>query len=401
MPAPRRRPEHPRTHRTGHVSRQVHLTILCWDRPCCVNPTTAAAAVWERSHENIGFTVRARPLAVFDNQPIVEIARSADLLFIDHPMVGRVADEDALVPMESLVGDAALAALAADSTGGSHHSYHWAGSQWATAVNAACHVAVVDDGRLGDLAEPPRRLSDVLVAARRTPGSVAMPLYPSDAVLALLSISADLRGRCCRRRTVAQAGRRADGRARPGGGPALIQAEPAGLLDLMSSTADGDVPAYAPLLFGYSNYQRPGAPGRLLRFCPPTGFGHTPATVLGGSGPGRPRVLPAPQGGRRVHRVAGRCRRAAHGAAAQRRPAGQPAGLVRPQGRSAGRRLLLRHRTTIEPAYLRPRTPWWPAHQHPPGVLRAAALRRGEPADVIHSSLTVLSDQARNEEYAR
>jgi multiple sugar transport system substrate-binding protein len=170
----------------------VELTVLCWDHPRCVAPLKAAATAWRSEHPEVGFEVTARPLAAFNDQPVTEIASTADLLFVDHPMMGRVAQERALLPLEDLVPADTLAALTADSLGASQESYRWEGRHWATAVDAACQVAVVDERSSSELG-PLRRWDDVLELARRRPGSVAIPLYPSDAVLSLLSISADLR----------------------------------------------------------------------------------------------------------------------------------------------------------------------------------------------------------------
>jgi multiple sugar transport system substrate-binding protein len=379
----------------------VRLTILCWDHPRCVNPVRAAAAAWEASHPEVRFAVTARPLAAFNDQPLTEIARTADLLFIDHPMVGRAAREEALMPLETLLDRGVLADLAANSIGGSHDSYHWQGSQWATAVDAACQVAVVDDSRMAG-SETPRSWDDVLAVARRTPGAVAIPLYPSDAVLSLLSVSADLRTAGMTDENLwpmeavdlmVELARVVD--------PRSFGLNPPGLLDLMSSTESQEVPAYAPLLFGYTNYQRPRALGRRLRFCTPPSVGERPAAVLGGAGlavsahSAHPEVAAAFAGwmaGAAVQRTVV----LPHGG----QPAARSVWLDRAADTVVGG-FFSATRTTIESSHRRPRDPWWPAYQDVAGFRLAQGLRAGDAASSIHRDLTRLLDQARHQEYAR
>lgn len=383
------------------MSSTVDLSVLCWDHPRCTSPVSAAAQEWQRLHPEVRISVTARPLASFNDQPIDEIAGSADLLFIDHPMVGSVARTRALLPLGDLVGDDVLGALADDAIGASHASYLWNGAQWATAVDAACQVAVLDGARVGTLFESaPRSWDDVLELARNAPGAVAIPLYPSDAVLSLLSITANLR---------------ASGDD-PGGfwsmeavyiltelvravSPRCFALNPPRLLDLMSAGTADDVPVYAPLLFGYTNYQRPTAPGRRLTFVDVPSVGPQPAgAVLGGAG------LAVSAYGRHPEEAA-RFAAWLAGTDAQRT-------VVLPHGGQPGSRSVWHDpdadavvggffsgtRATIENSHLRPRDPWWPAYQEAAGLALVDLLRAGASASAIHRELTRLLDEARTEE---
>ncbi|MFI7066714.1 extracellular solute-binding protein [Kribbella sp. NPDC050124] len=370
------------------------LRILCWDHPRCVSPVRAAAAAWERQH-GTAIAVAARPLAAFNDQPIGDIARTADLLFIDHPMVGRVAREEALVPLESLLDASVLDALAADSIGRSHESYNWGGSQWAVAVDAACQVAVVDDSTLDEWGDVPRRWDDVLAAARKVPGSVALPLYPSDAVLSLLSISAELS--TTDELWVEEAVDIFVELVR-GVDPRSFQLNPPGLLDLMSSESS-DAPVYAPLLFGYTNYQRPAARGRPLRFCRPPSVGERPAAVLGGAG------LAVSASSKQANEAAAFAALMA-GADVQRTIVlgndGQPASRsvwFDPSADEVVGGFFSGTRTTIESSYLRPRAAWWPAYQEAAGIRLTEALRRGDAASAIHADLNDALNKARDKEH--
>ncbi|HZB32526.1 MAG TPA: hypothetical protein VE465_20380, partial [Streptosporangiaceae bacterium] len=174
----------------------VELRGLCWDHPRCTAPMAAAAAEWSRWRPDVAIRWDARPLAAFNDQPIAAAAADYDLIFVDHPMMGEAAAAGCLAPLDELIAPDDLAALAADSIGGCHFAYAYGGRQWAVAVDAACQVAVADEKRLAGLgAVAPRTWPEVLELARRHPGSMALPLYPSDAFCALLTMSAgDLDG---------------------------------------------------------------------------------------------------------------------------------------------------------------------------------------------------------------
>jgi multiple sugar transport system substrate-binding protein len=381
----------------------VQLRVLCWDHPRCVDPVRAAVAAWQRSHPEVRIDVRARPLAAFNDQPVTEIASTADLLVIDHPMVGTVAQTQALVPLEDLLDPEVLAALTADSLGGSQESYVWEGRQWATAVDAACQVAVRDEHRLGDLGPTPQSWTEVLDLARRAPGSVAIPLYPSDAVLSLVSMSEDLR-RCGAADAQEMWPREAIASLSELAGlvdPRSFQVNPPQLLDLMSTGPEDDAPLYAPLLFGYTNYQRPTARGRRLSFCAPPAFGERPAAVLGGAGlavsafsehPSEAAAFAAWMSGTETQRDVVL-------------PAeGQPSSRavwVDPEADAVVGGFFSGTRSTIESSYVRPRDPWWPAYQEAAGVALVEALRSGATPDAIHDDLDRLLTTARDKELNR
>jgi|UPI00047C316D multiple sugar transport system substrate-binding protein len=387
------------------MSSTVDLSVLCWDHPRCTSPVSAAAQEWQRLHPGVRISVTARPLASFNDQPLTEIAGSADLLFIDHPMVGSVARTQALLPLGDLVDVDVLDALAGDAIGASHASYLWDDRQWATAVDAACQVAVLDGERAGALFDSaPRSWDDVLEVARDAPGAVGIPLYPSDAVLSLLSITANLRAS-------------GESSGESSGGfwsleavyilselvrsvsPRCFDLNPPRMLDLMSAGAADDAPVYAPLLFGYTNYQRPTAPGRRLTFVDVPSAGAQPVgAVLGGAG------LAVSAYGRHPEEAA-RFAAWLAGADAQRT-------IVLPHDGQPGSRSVWHDpdadavvggffsgtRATIENAHLRPRDAWWPAYQEVAGLALVDLLRAGAPPSTIHDDLTRLLDGARTEE---
>src|SRR3954470_4117082 len=103
---------------------EVTLDVLCWDHPRCVSPVKAAARAWAKTHPHVRFSIAARPLAAFNDQPVTEVAATAGLLLTAHPMVGRFAHEQALVPLQDVVEATTLAEWAAAWIGGRHESFH-------------------------------------------------------------------------------------------------------------------------------------------------------------------------------------------------------------------------------------------------------------------------------------
>jgi multiple sugar transport system substrate-binding protein len=391
---------------TGSRPAPVSLRGLCWDHPRCTEPMAAAAAAWRRLHPHVAVEWEARPLAAFNDQPITEAVRGYDLVFVDHPAIAEAVPSGCLRALDELLPATTLAALAEDSVAGSHGTYRYAGHQWALAVDAACQVAVADEERLRTYAErPPSTWREVIRLSRRAPGAVAIPLYPSDAIISLISITVGL------------------GRARGVPAPAaLIDPAPAALIDpeavellcelvahvdrrsfdlnppgLLALMAVGpDAPSYAPLLFGYTNFQRPDRPGRRLRFLDAPTAGGTPGgTVLGGAG------LAVPSGSGSPGDAAAFAAWIA-GARAQRDIVcpygGQPASRRVWDDPSADALLggfLSGTRATMLGAFVRPAAAWWPRFQEAAGERLVALLSGGASANRIFRELTAIAEAAR------
>ena len=241
---------------------------------------------------------------------------------------------------------------------------------------------------LAEIGGLPRTWDEVLALAearrnRSAPGS-RIPLIPVDALMSFCSIcaAADEPPRTQGAGSGGQPRDRAAGAGHAAGAcrtariPRHCRATRRALLDLMSTT---DEIAYMPLLFGYSNYARPGFRPSLVRF---TGVPTVDGGDVAGRHPGRRRgghlrrdEAPGGRGG--LRRVRGQPRRAARDLLRRRRTAGAPRRLA---GRGGQRRLL----------GLLPRTPW-PRSTAPisardtwvhggPGALRRADPRTGWPA---------------------
>jgi multiple sugar transport system substrate-binding protein len=343
----------------------------------------AAAAAYRAVRPDVELSWAARPLAAFNDQPVWDIEPGFDLVFVDHPTVGAVAARSALVPLDTVLPDDVLDTIHTESVSGG--LYDWGGHRWAFGVDAACQVAAYRADRLDAV---PVSWAEVLELARSRPGTVALPLYPSDAICSLMTVSAN----AC----LAEGEppdwlhpRGAEFLAELAGlvAPMSFDANPPALLDAMRGP-DSEI-AYVPLTFGYANLSRPP-----LRFADIPGVTGTPhGAVLGGAGLG---VLPDSAHVAEAAAFAAWCM----GTPVQR-------DVLLPAGGQPGNRLVWTDESadpvaggflsatgrSIFSAYVRPRDPWWPDLQRDCGLLLAGLLREGTTGPRIVKELTALAEE--------
>ena len=270
----------------------IALRGMAWDHPRARDPLKAISTAWTKK---TGICVHwdARPLKDFEDQPLEELAAKYDLVLVDYPFMGVAADSGLIVPVNDWVVDAYLADQAAHSVGPSYASYTWAGMQWALAIDAACQVSAVreDLWQAAGHGSLPSTWADVTALAREcadAPAKVAIPLNPNHAYCAFLSVGVALAGKefwpvgaSVQLAAAIEALEFLRGLAR--NLHAASQSEdPIGISDRMAGT---DQILYVPLMFGYSNYARPGFRAKTLRFGnAPQGEGGAIGSVLGGVG---------------------------------------------------------------------------------------------------------------------
>jgi multiple sugar transport system substrate-binding protein len=270
----------------------IALRGMAWDHPRARDPLAAISTAWTAA-TGVPVSWDARPLKDFEDQPLEELATNYDLVLIDYPFMGVAAASGLIVPVNDWVDAAYLADQAAHSVGPSFASYTWAGKQWALAIDAACQVSAVreDLWRAAGRGELPRSWNQVAMLAadcRHAPGRIAIPLNPNHAYCAFLSVGVAIAGAGFWRQGAPvdqSAGAEALvflRRLARDLHPASTSSDPIGISDLMAGT---DEVLYVPLMFGYSNYARPGFRAKALR------FGNAPrdrsgaiGSVLGGVG---------------------------------------------------------------------------------------------------------------------
>lgn len=371
----------------------IELTVMCWDHPRCTDPTRAAAEAYRAVAPHVRVRQRVRPLAAFNDQPPWELDGDVDLVYVDHPMVGAIAERRALLPLTDLLSPLELTRLTAHAVPVALESYRWDDELWAVPVDVATHVSAAHEQRLAALgATRPRTWVEVLELAQAHPGAVDLASTGADLLCALISLTADAAGTRTPREPVAAAVdflvRLVDtiGRDRLG------QAPPALLDELADPTARL---AYVPWLFGYALAHRH-----------PVSLGDVP-----GRGP---RATGAILGGAGLGVMAGSAhpREAAAFAAWLATPEVERDLLVPAGGQPGGRHLWpLEHVTAssgtadffeatagcLATASTRPRDPWWPGFHREAGEAVLAELRAGADADRVAALLDDLLARHRAE----
>jgi multiple sugar transport system substrate-binding protein len=261
------------------------LRGITWDHPRGTGGLDATARAFTESHDGALLSWERRSLQSLREQGLKELAGSYDLLIVDHPSIGSAAKTGCLHPLDSLIPREFLELQHEQSVGPSHRSYEYAGRQWALAVDASAQVSVHRPDLLGTA---PVDWDSVTEIALRNGSRVALPLGPHEAFSSFLTLCAN-GGEPPFLHDGAIVSRDAGLHAlaflqRMAGlvNSVSFTTDTLGILEIMSAT---DEVSYAPLLFGYSNYSRPGFREHPLRFSdiPSAGYGPT-GSLLGGAG---------------------------------------------------------------------------------------------------------------------
>lgn len=311
-----------------------------------------------------------RPLSAFNDQPLEDLASVGDLLVVDHPFAGTAARSGAVLAFDT-VDNRRAREVREQSIGSAFVSYVSSGHVWALPVDLACQVAA---WRPDLLEEPPSTWDDVVHLAERRPHSVALPLYPTDTICSLISLSGDS--------AVTLEAIEKLATLVPYLHPVSFTLNPPAVLDAM---VRGNEIAYAPLLFGYSDYARRDLERRLEFAAAPTGR----PTILGGAGV-------AVSASSAVRDAATDLAFWLGGSEGQRIVAhagGQPAAQHAwdEAGRGPRGEFFVRTRQAAETAFVRQTTPGWPRFQELAGNLAAERLRAGTAPARIHAELERLA----------
>ncbi|WP_147915596.1 carbohydrate ABC transporter substrate-binding protein [Ruania zhangjianzhongii] len=247
---------------------------LTWDHPRGRNALAAAAprlGGGDRLHWHV------QPLEGFESAPIDELARSYDLLVLDHPHLGDALATASLRPLDELVDAEQIRAWEQAAIGPTLASYRMAGQLWALPLDAATQVSA----RRRDLVpDAPTTWGEAEQLAER--GLLALSLAGPHAFLSLCSVAVSfgdnpgstpggLFHRPTAQRALALLTHLA---ARAPEGTELLN--PIGLLGRMRD--HGDI-GYLPLVYGYVTYSAP----ELAFGTVPTENGRIGST-LGGTG---------------------------------------------------------------------------------------------------------------------
>lgn len=115
----------------------IKLRGMTWDHRRAIDPLLAAQHEFGKRHPGIEIDWHTRPLSGFEFTPVDVLAQTYDLIVLDHPFMGRVAQSRCLLPLKTH-----LPLHDGDFVGPSLATYRMASEIWAVPVDAACQVAV-------------------------------------------------------------------------------------------------------------------------------------------------------------------------------------------------------------------------------------------------------------------
>ena len=247
-------------HRRGPQLPMTELRGITWDHTRGYLPMVATAQRFSEVHPDIAIPWEKRSLKQFGDVALNELAARFDLLVIDHPFIGAAAAQNLLLPLEQHLSATFLDDQAANSVGKSNASYIYSGSQYALAIDAAAPIS----GWRPDLLEAagidvPSTWDEVLELARR--GLVAIPGTHIDMLMHLYMLCIGLgeepfaeSGAFVAHNIAERALRMLQELARS------VSEEFSSYNPIMvwERLANGDVEAYCPFAYGYSNYSRDG-----------------------------------------------------------------------------------------------------------------------------------------------
>lgn len=266
------------------------LRGITWDHPRGVAPMLATAAAF--CHHHPGFTIewQTRSLWEFGAAPLEPLVERYDLLVIDHPFIGGAVNRGLLLQLDSWLPQTFLDEQRTNSVGASYTSYSWQGHQWALAIDVAAQVSAYRPDLLEPLGlEVPQSWEEVEALTHVLPEGkwIAIPLTPTDAFCSFIALCHGIRGPSFWAsgeipQAVGIEALKQLAWLRRVSHPVSLELRPPQLLDFM---AQGDSVVYVPLIFGYSNYARPGFAPRLIQFADaPMGSSGQRGSVLGGAG---------------------------------------------------------------------------------------------------------------------
>jgi len=361
---------------------------MTWDHPRGFDPLAAASALWERQTGEV-ITWDRRSLQGFETDPVEDLARRYDLIVIDHPHVGEVAESGCLVALDAAIEPAVLAGIAAGSVGGSQESYHWAGHQWALPIDTAAQVQAWVPSRI---TAPVTDWTELTALA--SAGRAALPLRPPHSLMSLftlcglIGVTPDSTGETLFPPEAAQAFALLDGFA-AALDPRVYEMDPIATLEEMARP-DATL-AVAPLIYGYVSYAMAGFRPETIRFADIPTLGHGPrGSALGGTGIAVSAFGVDPAAAVRFVAwiASGAVQRdvvAAEG--------GQPAHAVAWEADAANAAthdFYRATRATLDAAWLRPRHRGYMAFQHLASQRLNLALQRRESADEAIAALNRL-----------
>jgi multiple sugar transport system substrate-binding protein len=175
---------------------RIRLRGITWQHRRAIDPLVNSLPAFREVRPDIEVDWQARPLSGFEFQPVAELAEQYDLIILDHPFAGHIAEGRYLLPLDVLVREAPDIAFAGPSLA----SYRYGGHVWALPMDGACQVAVYRPDLLTRCGgEAPKSWDDMLALGEAGAGHglrLAMGLAGVHSLMTFFSLCANL-GRPC------------------------------------------------------------------------------------------------------------------------------------------------------------------------------------------------------------
>ena len=261
---------------------------LTWAHTRGYVPKVAASQAYTDFRPEVEFEWSKVSLRDFGEGNLDELGERFDLLVIDYPFVGTIAEAGLIYPLDELFDEAFVDAQRAACIGPAFGSYSYDGRDWALPLDSASQVTAYRPDLLEASGHAlPRDFGEVVELARAT-GRVAQPLAPlaASGTFWTLCTTAGERPLRSRAEVVSEdVGVRALGLMHDLFAhldPICMELNPIQLLGLLASS---DRFMFAPSLYGYSNYSRVGYAPRRVEFANVTGAeAGVHAATIGGAG---------------------------------------------------------------------------------------------------------------------
>lgn len=265
----------------------LRLRGITWNHSRAFPPLVAASQRYEELHPSIRISWEKRTLDEFGHASLADLARSYDLLIIDHPMLGEVHRDGTVLNLKPHLEPGAIAKLQDDALGACLESYWYEGCLYALPVDAAAPAASYRPDLLERIGKVPPESWDQLIELAHT-GTVCMPGFPADLFLNFLGMCSSRGGLiesedrfldpACASLCLEELRELASFMPQ-----AIYSMNPIDIYEAMSSS---DHFSYCPFAYTYSNYSRPGFAAHALLFSNPVSLrgGTRLRTILGGTG---------------------------------------------------------------------------------------------------------------------
>ena len=269
----------------------ITLKGMTWSHARGIKPLEAAAVEYQKKYPNVQIKWAARSLSDFELFPLEQLATEYDLIMIDHPHIGTAYAQQLLVPLDTVLPMEFLKNQSKNSVGKSYESYNWEGHQWALPADAAAQVSVYrKDIFERKQLKVPTTWGEVFKLVDSLPegSNMGIPFVPVHAYSSFFSLCSQLSKKPFWSNGVdldLEVGKEVlelIKKILSKSHKDSYDCDPINILDRMCTT---DEIAYVPLVYGYSNYSRPGYLKHYVNFVDmPSDTGIPEGSMIGGVG---------------------------------------------------------------------------------------------------------------------